>query len=90
MDRPNLIDPVGFYHIKRYFEKNQSNSTQIGGFFGFLGDQHRDNLRILFIVVFFLLIVLFLYYRYQQKKLVNKKERIDQFINSVENYLNPS
>jgi hypothetical protein len=90
MDSPNLIDPAGFYNIKRYLEKQHSNTKQIGGFFDFLGDKNRDNLRIIFIIVFFLLIVLFLYYRYQQKKMTNKQEKINEFLDSVTNYLNIS
>jgi hypothetical protein len=90
MDTPNLIDPVGFYNIKRYLEKQQPSNKQIGGFFDFLGDKNTDNLRIIFIIIFFLLIGLFLYYRYKQKKKVNKQEKISQFLNSVDYYLNTS
>jgi len=90
MDKPNLIDPVGFNNIKRYLQTHHSNTKQIGGFFDFLGDKNTENLRIIFIVIFFLLILLFLYYRYQQKKSLNKQAQINQFIDSVENYLNTS
>ena len=90
MDTPNLIDPIGFYNIKRYLEKKQPAPKQIGGFFDFLSDKNNDNLRMLFTVIFFLLIVFFFFYRYQQKQRANKQENISQFLNSVDNYLNTS
>jgi len=90
MDKPNLIDPIGIKNIKRYLENHHSNTKQIGGFFDFLGSKNTETLRIIFIVIFFLLILLFLYYRYQHKKSVNKQEQINQFINSVDSYLNTS
>jgi hypothetical protein len=90
MDTPNLIDPVGFSNIKRFLEKQNPSTKQIGGFFGFLSEKNRDSLHIIFIIIFFLLISLFLYYRYKQKKALNKKQKIDEFLNSVSNYLNTS
>jgi hypothetical protein len=90
MDRPNLvdIDPVRLISIKKYLNIDScSKPSQIGGFFWFLSEQNKDGLYLTFIVIFFILISLFLYSRYKQKKQSSKEDKINQFVNSVNNYL---
>jgi hypothetical protein len=90
MDTPNLIDidPVRLLSIKKYLNIDScSKPTQIGGFFWFLSEQNKDGLYLTFIIIFFLLISLFLYSRYKQKKQTIKQDKINQFVNSVNNYL---
>ena len=87
MDNPKLIDPVGLNNIKRFLEKQNPPKKQIGGLLGFLSDNNRDYIHLVFIIVFFLLISLFLYYRYKQKKALNKQEKVNEFLDSVSNYI---
>ena len=90
MDTPNLIDidPIRLNHIKQFLNIDSSPSSKpIGGLFGFLSSQNKDGLYITFIIIFFILISVFLYSRYKHKKQVSKEAKINQFVNSVNNYL---
>lgn len=88
---PSLVDPIQITNIKKFISKDIdiSKPKQLGGLFGFFEDKYKDNLSIIFCVIFFILLALFLYYRHKAKQTKNKEKPINEFINSVEQYLYP-
>ena len=85
MDKPNLIDPVGFGYIKKTLTGQIMSPNKIGGPFDFL--MNRTKMYWFFFITFFITIFSFLFWRYREKNMVQKTQNIDQFIGSVNNYL---
>jgi hypothetical protein len=85
MDKPNLIDPVGFGYIKKTITGQITSPNKIGGPFDFL--MNITKMYWFFFITFFITIFLFLFWRYKEKNTEKKTQNIDQFIGSVNNYL---
>jgi len=85
MDKPNLIDPVGFGYIKKTLTGQIISLNKIGGPFDFL--MNSTKMYWFFFITFFIKIFSFLFWRYREKNMVQKTQNIDQFIGSVNNYL---
>jgi len=89
---PSLVDPVQITNIKKFITNSPdvSKSKQLGGLFGFFADRYKDNLSIIFCIIFFIIVSIFLYYRHKAKQTTDKEKPINEFINSVDQYLYPS
>ena len=84
---PNLVDPIQLNNLKKIITTTDTKPRQLGGFFGFLSEKYRDNLAIIFTTIFFVLLGIFLYLRYKAKQAKNREAPINEFIQSVDNYL---
>jgi len=84
---PNLIDPIHLNNIKKFISKTDTSPKQLGGFFGFLSEKYRDNLIVIYVIIFFIVLVIFLYYRYLDKLKQKSQNPINEFVQSVDNYL---